>query len=249
MNALIQITTDAQGTSVVSARELHGFLAIKKQFADWIKHRVEKYGLVEGQDFTTYSPDSEKGRPTLEYALTLDAAKELAMVEGNEQGKVARQYFIECEKQLRQIAQPRIETAPVQLSRKELALMVIQIEEEKERLEKELAAAQPKVDYVDEVLDTTDCVVTTIVASELGYTAAVFNRLLKERGIQWKVNGVWVLTSKYAGKGYTQMRTHTYHDNKGERHASVYMVWTQRGRALLHYLFREQRQKQLQAAG
>ena len=56
---------------------------------------------MENQDFVTFSENSEKGRPRLEYALTLDMAKELSMVERNEQGKEARRYFIECEKRLK----------------------------------------------------------------------------------------------------------------------------------------------------
>lgn len=103
MQELIKISVDEQGLSVVSARDLYSFLGVKKQFADWIKNRIDKYGLQEGQDYTTFSLIGEKGRPTLEYALTLDAAKELAMVEGNAKGKEARQYFITAEKNLRQL--------------------------------------------------------------------------------------------------------------------------------------------------
>ena len=115
--SLIAITTDAQGASVVSARELHEFLEVRSRFADWFKNRVEKYSLIEGQDFVPvegFSKNLEKGgRPEIDYALTLDTAKELAMVQNNEQGKAARQYFIDCEKQLRQVAaQPAPAVAP-----------------------------------------------------------------------------------------------------------------------------------------
>ena len=57
---------------------------------------------MENQDFVTFSKNLEKGRPRLEYALTLDMAKELSMVERNEKGKQARKYFIECEKKLKE---------------------------------------------------------------------------------------------------------------------------------------------------
>jgi phage anti-repressor protein len=109
MQELIKITTDEQGLSVVSARELHSFLENGKRFADWIKNRIEKYGLVENRDYVIFSLVGEKinkrGRPGSEYALTLDTAKELAMVEGNAKGKQARQYFIQAEKALRQLTQ------------------------------------------------------------------------------------------------------------------------------------------------
>lgn len=101
MNELIKIT-DNNGKKAVSARELHLFLESKKQFADWIKHRISKYELIEGTDYQSFSPVSENGRPSIEYALTLDAAKELSMVEGNAKGKQARKYFIACEKQLKE---------------------------------------------------------------------------------------------------------------------------------------------------
>lgn len=98
MKELIKITEN-NGKKAVSARELHAFLESKKQFADWIKHRISKYGLIENIDYQTLSLNGENGRPAIEYALTIDAAKELSMVEGNHKRKQARQYFIECEKQ------------------------------------------------------------------------------------------------------------------------------------------------------
>jgi len=93
----IQVKNDAQ---VVSAREVWQYLEVKRQFADWIKARIIKYQLREGKDFTTFSQNSEKGRPEKEYYLTLDTAKQLAMVENNYKGLDARLYFIRCEEAL-----------------------------------------------------------------------------------------------------------------------------------------------------
>lgn len=97
------IATNEQGSQVVSARELHQFLDNKRQFADWIKQRILEYEFIENQDYVTFSQNSEKGRPSTEYAITLDMAKELSMVERTEKGKQARKYFIEAEKQLRSL--------------------------------------------------------------------------------------------------------------------------------------------------
>lgn len=103
----------------VNARELHSFLEVGKDFSTWIRSRIEQYGFVEHLDFVTFEvahqnhrsgnrdlrnifPNSGekplRGRPTKEYDISLDMAKELSMVERNEKGRQARQYFIECER-------------------------------------------------------------------------------------------------------------------------------------------------------
>ncbi len=98
MTELIPITNQA-GQSLVPARALHQYLQNGKKFTDWFKHRARKYGLEEGRDYVSLSPGSEKGRPSIEYGLTLDTAKQLSMVEANDRGKQARLYFIEKEQQ------------------------------------------------------------------------------------------------------------------------------------------------------
>lgn len=82
----------------VNARDLHAFLRVGSAFKDWIARRIEDYGFQEGKDFCSFLSESSGGRPSKEYAITLDMAKELSMVERNDQGKKARQYFIDCEK-------------------------------------------------------------------------------------------------------------------------------------------------------
>lgn len=85
----------------VNARELHAFLEVGKVFAAWIQDRIEQFGFIENQDFIVISESGKNlkgGRPSKEYYLTLDMAKELSMVERNAKGKEARQYFIQCER-------------------------------------------------------------------------------------------------------------------------------------------------------
>lgn len=98
---MIQIIkiTEQNGKQAVSARELHAFLESKQDFTTWIKNRIDKYELINGVDYTLHK-FMERNSWKHEYALTIDAAKELSMVEGNEKGKQARRYFIECEKKL-----------------------------------------------------------------------------------------------------------------------------------------------------
>ena len=103
-DGLIKVYENDRQEQLVAARELHIALNNKRQFTDWIKQRIEQYGFIENVDFTTFSQNCEKpqgGRPTIEYALTIDTAKEIAMVENNEQGRKIRRYFIEVEKKAR----------------------------------------------------------------------------------------------------------------------------------------------------
>lgn len=69
--------------AVVNARELHTFLESKQQFADWIKNRIYRYDFEEGTDFVVFHKDmknSKGGRTSIEYAITVTMAKELAML-------------------------------------------------------------------------------------------------------------------------------------------------------------------------
>ena len=94
------ITLNGDKITAVNARDLWKFLESKQEFANWIKDRVEKYRFVEGKDFLINFSKS-LGRPSKEYLISFDMAKELAMVENNERGRQARQYFIEVEKRFR----------------------------------------------------------------------------------------------------------------------------------------------------
>ena len=79
---------------------MHAFGESNRQFGNWIQERIEKYGFIENQDyevFNNFVKNPSGGRPLTEYALTVNMAKELSMVEGNAKGKQARRYFIACE--------------------------------------------------------------------------------------------------------------------------------------------------------
>ena len=107
MNELIKLNETKIGIELVqtvNARELYAFLESKQDFSTWIKNRIDKYGFVENQDFAVSHKKMENpqgGRPAIEYYITLDMAKEVAMIENNEKGRDVRQYFIQCEKQLK----------------------------------------------------------------------------------------------------------------------------------------------------
>lgn len=78
MTELIKINVREDGSKAVSARELHEVLESKRDFSNWIKDRIENYGLVENQDYVRFTKNVETtGGRLIEYALTLSAAKSL----------------------------------------------------------------------------------------------------------------------------------------------------------------------------
>ncbi|ETS07662.1 antA/AntB antirepressor family protein [Bartonella henselae] len=115
MNTLIEIKEriiDRETVQTVNARDLHAFLEAKRDFSNWIKDRINKYSFIENQDyivFANFGENLQGGRPSKDYALTLSVAKELSMVENNKKGREARQYFIKCERLLKQVATPQVD--------------------------------------------------------------------------------------------------------------------------------------------
>lgn len=98
--------------SIVNARLLHEQLGVGRDFSTWIKGRISKFGFVEGVDFTISDTIHQNGglvnggyKSIKEYTLTIDMAKELAMIENNEIGRMVRKYFIKCEKALKQLVE------------------------------------------------------------------------------------------------------------------------------------------------
>ena len=103
MSDLIKITTNEEGKQLVSARELHEFLEIKTDFRKWFPRMCE-YGFEENIDYTPVKFVHPMNlQECTDYAISIDMAKELSMIQRTEKGKQARLYFIECEKKLKAI--------------------------------------------------------------------------------------------------------------------------------------------------
>lgn len=96
MNELITVNYDNEQPTV-SARELHGFLEVGADFRHWFPRMCE-YGFEEGKDFRTFLTESSGGRPAQDAEITIDMAKELCMLQRNDKGKQARQYFLQLER-------------------------------------------------------------------------------------------------------------------------------------------------------
>ena len=96
-----------QTKRTVIARDLWEFLESKQRFANWITNRIRKYGFVKGEDFIiNLLQNNCRGRPTHEYHLTWDMAKELGMIENSDKGKKAIEYHANEAKKRQQATLP-----------------------------------------------------------------------------------------------------------------------------------------------
>lgn len=243
MTELIKIT-ERDGQRAVNARELHRFLESKQDFSNWIKKRIEKYGFIENQDFEVFNNSIENpkgGRPTIEYALSIDMAKELSMVENNERGRQARKYFIECEKVAKEqmyvpknFAEALRLAAEQQEKIEEQQKAIQQSAKEIVALSEQITEMQPKVSYYDKILASKATLTVTQIAQDYGMSAKAFNILLRNFGIQHKVNKQWILYAKYIQQGYVHSRSIDIVRHDGRHETKNNTEWTQKGRLFLY---------------
>lgn len=220
---LIKIT-EQNGQQAVSARDLHRFLESKRDFSNWIKDRIEKYGFIENQDFEVFNNFGENpngGRPLTEYALTLDTAKEIAMVEGNEKGKQARRYFIEMEKKAKQLAlnTPQSFSEALKLAYEQS----LKIEEQQKQLE----AQAPKVLFTEAVMgSSSSCLIGELakIITQNGYEIGekrLFKYMRENRYLGQKGERYNIPNQQYIEQGLFELKKGTRSGNNGVMHTTI----------------------------
>lgn len=146
MNELIKVNYDSERPTVLG-RDLHSFLEAKARYNDWFSRMCE-YGFAEGVDFYSFlSKTSDGGRPATDHQLTIEMAKEICMLQRNEKGRQARQYFINLEKAW---------NTPEMIMSRALKMAENTIRSLKltnSQLTVENQIMQPKADYFDELVD------------------------------------------------------------------------------------------------
>ena len=102
----------------------------------------------------------------------------------------------------------------------------------------QIAELRPKASYYDVVLNCKDLVPISTIAKDYGWSAKHMNSYLHDHGIQFKQGAIWLLYQKYAERGYTSTKTHTYPGSDGAVHSKVHTYWTQQGRLFLYGLLK-----------
>jgi anti-repressor protein len=232
MQELIKISKQQVGSeevNAVSSTELHGTLEVKTEHSKWIKRRIDDLGLIEGIDFVLLAKIDEQktgsgGHNKIDYILTLDSAKHIAMAERNEMGKKVRLYFIQAEKELRSIV------TKVQLpdfTNPAIAARAWADEVEKKQIaETKVKELEPKADAYDVISNSRRLSSVSQVSALFGLGRNRLYKILKEKGMvmennkpyqKWidsghfdykidKVNGKQYFVTLITGKGIRMLQ-------------------------------------------
>ena len=214
MNELIRIEINTNNEQIVSARDLHGSLGVNKDFTDWFKQQTERIDLTEGKDFTPSWGKSTGGRPGKDFIVSLDIAKHLCMISGGDKAREVREYFISVEKQWNspeQVMARGLQYANMQMIKYQTQVI-------------ELASKMDLLTHSKKLYTTTE------IAKELGYRSAqLLNEELENKKIQYKINSTWVLSARFAEKGFVSIKQEILDSGR-----IIYdRKWTEAGRQYL----------------
>ena len=228
----IKVENDQQ---LLSARDLHKGLGLKKQFTDWVKQNFKDFEENTDFVFTPQSVNMPNGgtKQIKDYFLTIDMAKQLCLMSRTEKGKQYRKYLIEVERKWND---------PQEVVKRGYAILQnenTQLKLENKNLTVQLEESNKKASYLDVILGTPDALAITQIAADYGYGAVNFNKLLKQVGIQHKVNGQWILYKVYMGKGYVVSQAFTFKDHLGKDRSKTTTYWTQKGRKLIYDVLKD----------
>ena len=215
MNDLLTVC-EKNGQQVVNARDLHTGLGVGRDFSNWIKDRIEKYGFIEGSDFTPDLAKSTGGRPSIDYYLSVSMAKELAMVENNEKGREVRQYLIKIEQAWNT---PELVFARALQQANELIT----------RQSGRIAELLPKAEFFDQVASSRSAISMREVAATLniaGWGRNKIFQLLRDEKILDENNLPY---RAYQDRGYFRVVENAWTAPDGERRINLTTLVYQRG--------------------
>ena len=222
MNELLKINYN-NNRITVSARELHEFLEATERFSSWFE-RMVKYGFVEGVDYLGCKVfNTLANQELVDHILKLDMAKEISMIQRNEKGKQIRKYFIEVEKEF---------NSPDKIMARGLLIADKTIKEQKtliSNLEYKIEKDKNKVEFYDDVVDSTTTFEISKVAKMLNFIQVGRNNLfeiLREQGILQRDNTPY---QNYVDRGWFRLIETKYTKPNGDVQLNYKTVVYQKG--------------------
>jgi anti-repressor protein len=224
-----------EGNPSVNARDLHTFLEVGKVFGAWIQERIETFEFKQGEDFQVFSEignNPQGGRPTKDYLLSLDMAKELSMVERTPRGKQARQYFIECEKNLAAASTNPLATLSDPSA---LRTLLLGYAEKVIGLEAQVETLAPKAAGLERLAGTAGTYCITDAAKSLGIPPKRLFETLEEKGWIYRRGGEWLPMQSKQNLGLMDCKVVSFQASDGTRSTTQARV-TAKGLARLSEL-------------
>ncbi len=231
MNELIKVNFENERPTILG-RELHEFLEVKTAYKDWFPRMVE-YGFTENLDFSSILSESTGGRPAADHQMTIEMAKEIAMLQRNEKGKIARLYFIQIEKDLN--SPEKIMARALRIADETINCLQLETKQQKQII----GELKPRADYTDKILQNNGLVTITQIAKDYGMSGNSMNESLHTLGVQFKQSNQWMLYQKYHDKGYTHSQTINIVRADGRPDVKMNTKWTQKGRLFIYNLLKE----------
>lgn len=230
MNELIHVERTrigAENVNSVNARDIYTFLGVKSRFNDWIKNRLSDF--IENEDYIVVTKNLVTEANDI--FVTLDTAKHLAMLERNDKGREARQYFIDVEKQFILPSVPQTFSEALLLASKQAEI-----------IEQQQLSLQQKSQTIANVVHSGNTYTASQVAKDMPnpISAHLLNKMLNEAGIIFWQNGSWQLYSKYANHNLTQIKE-TRPDADGRTFPSL--RWTALGKSWIYKNWTEIKQR------
>ena len=245
MNELSIIEMNDAGERWVSGRKLHALLRCATRYAMWFPRMCE-FGFVENTDFRTFpktvkrADGTEMPRCEIDHMLTVEMAKEICMLQRTEIGRKIRQYFIAAEAAWN--SPEAVLSRAMQVLQQKQATLDQQMQALTQSLEAKTALVsemEPKAAYYDMVLSCKKAVPITLIAKDYGWSAQQMNAWLKEKRVQYRMGGSWVLYQEIADRGYTKSVTHSHRDPLEVVHTEIRLRWTQKGRLFIYELMKK----------
>lgn len=221
MNELLKINTTDSERITVSARELHKALEVNTDFNHWFTRMCE-YGFEDGKDFATFLSESTGGRPSQDAQITVDMAKEIAMLQRTEKGKEVRKYFIQVEKEWN--SPERVMARALTIANKTIETLKIENSEMK-----------PKADYFDNLVERNLLTNFRDTAKELGLRQTdLINNLIEDGYVYRDQKSKLKPYAKYGktGKGLFEIKEFSRND-----HSDIQTLITPKGRETFRLLY------------